>query len=196
VSINDNTSHYAYYNAISVEPRPTMEVNIYNQCSNFKLTNREHFSNGIVLNNYPDLEVDTGSMMSTNVKSFLAAFEGALTYMLQRGDANPGSQPDSIHILFFVAWKSEGYKKFRVFIQLIEYDEQVKWNENKLEEYYQKCVNQFCTYTGPIKDTWFLDDDIVLITELDLDFTQRDGRLNITISDKHTKRPKLIDSKM
>jgi hypothetical protein len=92
-----------------------------------------------------------------------------------------------------VAWKSEGYKKFRVFVQLIECDGTFYLCDIPLEEYYQRYANQLNTYTGPIKNTWMVYDDTVLMTELELDFTQRDSVLNITISegvkDEYTKRP-------
>jgi hypothetical protein len=189
VSMNNDTSHYAYIlmYIISVEPRPTMKVNIHNQYSDLKLTNRGYFINGAVMNNYPDWEVYTGNMTSADLKSSLATFEGVLTYELQNRYVK------STYIRIFVAWKSEGYKKFRLFVQLIECDKQLYWSTAKLKEYYQRYGNQLCKYTGLVKDTWSIDDDTILVTELNLDFTQRDGVLNITISegikDEHTKRP-------
>jgi hypothetical protein len=101
------------------------------------------------------------------------------------------------HIRLLVAWKSEGYKNFCVFVHLIECNKWPYWDEIRLEEYYQRYADQLSTYTGPIKDTWLIHDGTVLMTELDLDFTQRDGVLNITISegskDEHAKRPEWIN---
>jgi hypothetical protein len=52
-----------------------------------------------------------------------------------------------------------------------------------VKEYYQRYANQFCTHTGPIKDTWLPRDGTVLMIGLELDFVQRDDVLNITISE-------------
>jgi hypothetical protein len=45
-----------------------------------------------------------------------------------------------------------------------------------------------------------IDDGIVLITKLEMDFTKRDGRLNITISegieDEYTKRIEQVNPEM
>jgi hypothetical protein len=201
VSINDNATHYIYMliHIVSIEFQPTMKVNIYNQCLNFKLTYRRSFNSGADLNKHIGWEVDAGSMMSIDFTPILTIFGGALTYMLQGEGVNPGNQSESTRIRLFVAWKSEGYKKFHVFIRLIEHG-QTKWNEIKLYEYYQRYANRLSTYTSPIKDTWSINDGTALMTKLELDFTQRDGVLNITITegvkDDYTKVPELIDPEM
>jgi hypothetical protein len=56
----------------------------------------------------------------------LATFESILTYQLQRNYVKSNDQLESTYTLLFVAWKSEGYKKFRVCIHLIECDKQIK----------------------------------------------------------------------
>jgi hypothetical protein len=182
---------------ISIASQPTMKVNIWNQCLNFKLTDRRGFNNDAYWNKQPDWEIDASSMMYVDLIPFLSTFGGVLTYQLQREDMEFDCQPESTHIRIFVAWKSEGYKKLRVFAHLIEYEEWCSWSGAKLEEYYHKHASQLCTYTGPVKDTWLTRNGMVLTTELELDFTQRDGVLNITISegirDGHTKRPEWIN---
>jgi hypothetical protein len=122
-------------------------------------------------------------MTSVDSKSSLAAFEGALICKLQKEDVKSDDQSKLLYILLLVAWKSEDYKKYRVVLQLIEYDETFHWYEVKPEAYYQKYVSQLSTYTDPIRDAWSISDSITLITGLELDSTQRDGRLNITISE-------------
>jgi hypothetical protein len=154
-----------------------MKVSIRNQCSDFKLRCRSHFSNSIDWNTYPDEEVDAGSMTNAILTSYSATFT-----------------------LLFITWKSEGYKELRACIRLIEYDKQVKWDGYKLKEYYKRYANQFSTYTGPIEDTWLMPDGTVLMTRLELDFTQRDGVLNIIIfkgvENEYTRRPVWLDPKM
>jgi hypothetical protein len=183
----------------SVEPRPTMKVNIHNQCTDFKLKNPTCFSSDSVLNNYSAREVDAGEMMSNDFRPLLVAFEGALIYELQRKHVTPGNRPDSTHILLLVAWKYESYKEFCVLVHLIECNKWPYWDEIKPEEYYQRYANQLCAYTDPIRDTWLIHDGTVLMTELESDFTQRDGVLNIIFSegirDCHVKRPEWINLK-
>jgi hypothetical protein len=123
VSINDDISHHVHIliHIISVERLPTMKVNIHNQCSNFKLELLGYFTNGIADWNV-DLveEVDTGSMTSVDLMPFLAMFGGVIVYEQQRKHVKPGNQTKSTVILLSVAWRSEGYKKFRVFVHLME----------------------------------------------------------------------------
>jgi hypothetical protein len=183
--------------AISFERQPTIEVDIYNQCSGIELIKQGYFSSGADWNEEPYDKVDAESIMSVGLKSPLAIFEGALIYELRRKYAKIDNQLDSAYTLLLATWKSEGYKNFYVFLQLIECDRTSYWNNAKLERYYQRYHNQLSTYTGSIKDTWLIDDDVVLMTRLELDFTQRDGVLSIIISegvkDEHAKRPERIN---
>jgi hypothetical protein len=204
VSIDDDASHYVYtlMHIISIELQTTMEVNIHNQCSDFRLRYDGHFSNGADWGEYPDFEVDTDSMMSVEIMPILSSFGGVLMYKLQRKQVKSGKQPEPTHIRLFIAWKSESYKKLHVFVQLIKCDKASGWDETILEEYCQRYANQFSTYTGPVKDTWLMPDGTVLMTRLELDFTQedwRDGVLSVTISkgvkDECTKKPKQISPK-
>jgi hypothetical protein len=198
VSINDDTHHYVYIlmYTISFIPQPTMKVNIHNQCSDFKLIEGEYFIINANYNDKPDREVDTGNMMNVDLIPFLSTFGSGLTYELQSRYDKHGNQRESTHVRFLVAWKSEGYKKFFVFVHLMEYDKWFDWDRINLKECYQRYASQFCTYTNPIKNTWLIYNDTALMTELELDFTQRDGVLNITISegirDEYTKRSEWI----
>jgi hypothetical protein len=130
----------------------------------------------------------------------MATFEGALICKLQREDVKPEDQSKSTHILFLVAWKFEGYGKFLAFVQLMECDKTFRWDEIEPEEYYQRYANQLCTYTDHIRNTWLIHDNMVLMTRLELDFTQRDSILNISVSegvnDEHIRRPEQVDPKM
>jgi hypothetical protein len=170
-----------------------MKLNINNQCLDFKLTNLRSLSRGANWNEEPDEKVDAGAMMSADLISLLSTFEGILAYDLEK----KGSK--STYIRLFVVWKSEGYREFRMFVHLTEYEEKCDWSKVGLEEYYQRYASQLCTYTGPIKDTWLIPGGTVLMTEVELDFTQRDGALNIIISggieDERTKKPEWINVK-
>jgi hypothetical protein len=184
---------------ISTEPQPTMKVNIRNQYSDFKLTDRGFFSTSESWYGYPNWEVNTGNMISVGFKPSLSVFEGALTYVLQRKYVASNEQFRSTHIRLFVVWKSEGYKELSASVNLIEYDRVFHWDNAKLERYCQRYISQLDTYTDPIEDTWSTHDGIVLMTRLELDFTQRDGVLNITISkgvrDNHSKRSEWVNLK-
>jgi hypothetical protein len=170
-----------------------MEVNIHNRCADFRLTGREYFSGGADWNKHPDWDVMAGNIMKADLIPFRAAFGGILIYELLRKHVNPGDKTRPTSTLLLVAWKSEGYKKFYVLVQLIECNFQPFWFKIKPEEYYQRYASQLCTYTDPIKDTWLLPDGAIIMTRLELDFTQRDGVLDITISERsegeHIRRP-------
>jgi hypothetical protein len=174
--------------------RQTMEMNIHNQCSDLKLTGREDFSDGAEMVTLPNSKVNAGDMISAGWSPFLATFEGALMYELEIEGAG------SAYIRFLVAWKSERYKEFRVFIHLIEHDEWCHWNKPRLKKYYQGYVSRLSTYTGPVKDTWLTRDGKVLMTRLELNHAWRSDVLNITISegvkDDHIRRPVWLDPKM
>jgi hypothetical protein len=169
-----------------------MKVNVLNQCSDFELTYRGCFNNGANRDKGPAKEIDAGNMNSIDLLPFLSMFEGILAHYLERKNVKASNPSESMRTLLLIAWKSEGYKKFRVFVHLIEYEKAFYWDKLNLEEYYQRYTSQLRIYTGPIKDTWLMPDGTVLATELELDFTQRDGVLNVTISegleDKKTKR--------
>src|SRR5690606_31881926 len=152
---------------ISLLFRPTMKLNIHNQCSEFRLTNRKYFENNMDWDKNPDVEVDDDSMTSAELTSSAAVFEGVIMYELHRKCIKSDNQLESTYASLFIAWRFEGYKILRVCVRLIEYEEQIKWNRIKLKEYYQRHVNQFSTYTGPTKDTWLIDNDIVLMTKLE-----------------------------
>jgi hypothetical protein len=182
---------------ISVRFRPSMKVNIYNRCSDFKLTYRGSFIKGAHFNEKPDQEVDTGCVKSLNVTTFLAAFRGVLMHKLERKYVKPGSQHEPTDIILLVIWKSERYKEFRAFVQLIERNNTSYWSEIQAEEYYRRYENQLCTCTDSVGDTWLIHDGTVLTTKLGLHFKRRDGVLNIVISegikDKHARKPEWID---
>jgi TRAP-type uncharacterized transport system substrate-binding protein len=202
VSINNDPGYHVYIlmYTISIEIQPTMKINIHNQCSNFKLKDKRMFNNCLNWNRRPNDEVDANSMTSGVSTSSWATFESIVIYRLQRKSVESDDQLKSTYTLLFIVWKSEGYKKFSVFVQLIDCDKTFSWRKIDQEEYYQRYASQLSTYTGPVKDTWLLSDGTVLMTKLDLGFMQRDGVLTVTISngvkDDHTKIPKLIDPKM
>jgi hypothetical protein len=185
--------------AISFKLQPTMKVNIHNQCSDFELTEGECFSDSANWYEEPDWEVIAGNMMKADLIPFRAAFGGILIYELRRKHINPYDRPGSTLTLLFIAWKSESHKKFCVLIRLIECNIWPYWFNFKPEEYYQRYANQLCAYTDPIKDTWLLPDGAMIMTRLELDFTQRDGVLNIiiseSISDEYTRKTEWINLK-
>jgi hypothetical protein len=202
VSINDDFSYYAYIliHTVSFEPRPTMEVNICNLCSDIRLIDGRDFSNYMSWNKCYTREVNGGGIMDATLTSLWASFEGYLAYQLQKETVKSDDRLESTSTLLFIAWKSEGYKELRACIRMVERSKQMKWDAYKLREYYQRYANQFSTYTDYTEDTWLMRDGTVLMTRLELDFTQRNNILSITISkstkDDHTKRTVWISPKM
>jgi hypothetical protein len=194
-SINDDTQRPWYIHIDRMEPQLTMQVNVHHPC--FKLIDQEYFGHDMIENVSSDQEI-TGDRICLGFKPSLATFEGVLTYELQKDES--GDVSKSTYFRLFVAWKLQGYKELCTGVYLIACDKKMEWNRNKLEECYQRHANQLSTYAGPIKDTWLLEDGAVVMIGLELDFTQRDGVLNINITegvkDEHTKKPEWIDPKM
>jgi hypothetical protein len=201
VSINsdgNNASYYVYIliHTISVKRSPTMKVNIHNQCSDYMLLYLGHFGGYFKWDYYDAQEIDSDSMRSIDLTPDWAVIEGSLVYKLERKHIKSNDQPEPMHIQLSIFWKSEGYRDFCVFVHLRECNRWPDWDEFEVKEHYQRHASQLCTYTGPIRDTWLISGDTVLMTELKLDFTQRDGVLNIAISEgirsEHTKIPEWV----
>jgi hypothetical protein len=200
VSINDDASYYVFIliHTTSVEPQATMQVNVHYQCSDFGIGEVRYFYRGAYSKNYR--RMSGYNVSNTDFVPSLSTFRGVVAHELQDKDYDPSNRPDATRIQCLVAWKSESYKKLQVFIHLIESNLRIEWDQVKLDDYYQRYANQLSTYTGPIKSTWLMPNGVVMIVRVDLDFTQRDSILSITISDgvedEHTKRPVWFDSDM
>jgi hypothetical protein len=193
VGINNDADYHVYIltYTISVKSQPTMKMNIHNQCSDFKLKNQRYFNTCASWDDKLDGEIDTGSMTNASLTPSSATFGGTIIYELQRKRVESDDQLKSTYTLLSIAWKSEVYKKFCVFVQLTDCDKAFSWHKVNPEKYYQRYANHFSIYTAPIKYTWLIHDGTVLMTRLELDFTQRDGVLSVTVSegsrDEHTK---------
>jgi hypothetical protein len=202
VSINNDVNHYGYIliHIVSFDTRPTMEVNIHNQCTNFDWVAPKRFNIGVDKGSFSSRLAHVGYMTSFDLIPFQSTFGGVLMYTLQENYGKASDLHKSTDVRLLIAWKSEGYKNFGVFVQLIEYDEDIHWEEFTLEEYYKRYANEFSTYTGPIKETWMTRDGIMFTTGIDVDFTLRDGVLNIAISDGvnevYTKTPEWFYPKL
>jgi hypothetical protein len=173
-----------------------MTVLICNRCSDFGLKLGGSYISGAESKAY-DQKADNDNTRYFGLSTVLEDFKGIIMYGLERKHFKLGNRHEQTRTLLLIAWESEGYKKFRVFVRLVECNKWPLWGSAELEEHFQRYTNQLCTYTGPIKDTWSIYDGIILMTRLELDFTQRDGVLIITVSegvsDDHTKIPEWID---
>jgi hypothetical protein len=170
-----------------------MKVSIHNQYSDLWLKTGRYFGIGVDWDEKPNEKIESDNTMSVDLMPLLATFEGVLTYDLKKIGVG------STYIRLFVGWKSEGYKKFHVVAHLVEYDDWYNWGQNELEEYCRRYASRLYTYTGPIENTWSMPDGTALMIELELNFTQRDGVLNITVSEgignEHTKKLEWIKLK-
>jgi hypothetical protein len=170
-----------------------MKVNIHNRCPGLVLDNEEHFSTGVDWNEKLSDRVDSGSMTSANLIPLMSTFGGIVGYDLETIGI------ESTYIRLSVIWKSEGYKQLKVFVHLVEYEKRYSWGANELEDYYQRYASQLRAYTTPIKRKRLLDDGTVLMIKLEVDFTQRDGVLNVAISKLKnsvcTRKPEWISLK-
>jgi hypothetical protein len=61
-----------------------MSVNIHNQCTNFKLTNRKYFSHGLWWDLHLDKEIEAGGTTSADLRTLMEVSEGAIMYQLKK----------------------------------------------------------------------------------------------------------------
>jgi hypothetical protein len=171
--------------------QPTMEVNIRNQCSKFKLIEVPFFG-GPYLAGLPCRKIDAGKSASDHASPMFAASKSFRLYELRRKDSTSSNQLNLAYNYLLVIWKSEGYMDFRVRAYLIDCDGRCVWYMPKLIEHYQKHVSRSKKYTTPIVDTWLICKDTILKTVLIVDDKKRDGRLHIVITEEainnHTRK--------
>jgi hypothetical protein len=201
VNINSDTGYHAYIliytSRAKIKPK-MRSINIHNQCTDFDLTSPWYFNSNIYLKKRLDQKIDASGTMNVDFKYPPKVFEGVITYKLERKSIETDNLSESTCIRLFVILKCERNNKLCACMHLVEHEKRFRWNIAKLKEYYQRYANQFSTYTGPIEETWLIDDNTVLMTKLELDLTQRDGALNIIISEgaknERTMTLKCIDS--
>jgi hypothetical protein len=124
---------------------------------------------------------------------------GVLIYKLQRKDINElneeaiYSEDEATSTQIFMVWKVKNSRELYVYSRLIEHDKDHIWNRDRLMKL-AKSYELFNIQHGPIKETWLMHDNTVLMTGLNMTHEKECYKLEITISSKNdVQRPQHID---
>jgi hypothetical protein len=187
-----------------------MNTIVHNQHPDIELVSPVYFCNCGIYNEHPVKRTDAGAMMNVGFRFDLDNLpSGILMYEVQKeGKAKSDHQP-SIDIVstqtakdtskmmrLLVAWKIEQFEEPRIHIVLLEHDNELVLNEDKLVQLY-KVNDQFSRRYNSSKSTWLVSANTVL--EAAYEVVQKEGiELKITISegakDNDTKSALWIDS--
>jgi hypothetical protein len=186
-----------------------MDVTVHNQYSDIELVSPVYFYNCEMYNEYPVERTDVGAMMKT---SFRFGFDqdkpgGILMYEIQRkgnikSDHQPGTdttpaeavEDTSKMMRLSMAWKIGRFGELSVHVLLVEHDNGLVLDEDRLALLYDK-INEMPS--GHNLSRWLICDDIVLVATYKA-VQKGDLELKINISkgtkDKYTKSALWIDS--
>jgi hypothetical protein len=186
---------------VSLSIEPLIKLNIHNRCSTINLMFPTYIP-GYELERHraPSYKVYAGDRMrSSFLFHHLHKSNGTLIYKLQRKQSYKSTEIDedilsATHLL--VVWKVYESTRLYADVLLVE-DKGLDWNKYDLAILYQKYIDQFKLHSGSATKTWSLDDNIALMTALEI--KNRDHMLNITISEveryNNARTPAYIDSR-
>jgi hypothetical protein len=194
----------------SLTLRATMDITVHNQHPDIELVSSVCFCGGGTYNEYPAKRVNTGTMMKIGFRFGLGKLSGGiLMYEVQRkGDAESDHQSStditsveavedtSKTMLLLVVWKIEGSRKPKTYIILVEHDNGLVLDEDKLAQLHGTINDQLFIRYKISKSTWLVCDNTIL--EATYETVQKESfKLKITISkgakDKYTNLALWID---
>jgi hypothetical protein len=193
---------------ISLTLHKTMVMTVHNQYPDMKLVSPICFCNRGRRYKYRIKKTDTGAMMKYDLKFDFDqdTLEGILMHEIQRKENERSNHQSSINTAYtktieeaskmtrlLVAWKIDRSGGSKVRIILVECDDKLVLNEDKLAQLYEK-INDIPPGYHAI--TWLMCDNTVLETTYEIE--QKTGiELKITISegdkDENTKSALWID---
>jgi hypothetical protein len=189
---------------ISLNLHKTMSVTVHNQYPDIELASPVCFCDGKICNEYPVKRMGNSTMMKIDFRFDLAKYEsgGILMYNVQRNNTRSDYQYsiDAISaeavestskvMRLLVAWKIDRSWKSRVRIALVEHDNGLVLNEDKLAQLYDE-VNDMSSDYNPLG--WFVRDNTILMAKYEIEGIG----LKVTISkgtkSVHIMKPMWID---
>jgi hypothetical protein len=119
----------------SLALRPSLSLNIHNQCHAINLTSLVYFIHGGKWHVVPDSEIYVNDVMRNRLKfnSGQDIFEGALAYKIQHTES---TRNESKSIWLLVAWHGEHRKGLHVRASVVERNKRL--DEDRLRKLYQK----------------------------------------------------------
>jgi hypothetical protein len=182
----------------------TMNMTVYNRYSDMELASPVYFYNCVTYYEYPVEETNSGTIMRLGFRFDPDQNEsnGILMYEVQENARfnHPSSvdteaiEDESKMIRLLVIWKMRHSGRPKVRIVLVEHDNKLVLDEDKLAQLYDKMDDIPRNYD---RSTWFIYDHRVLAITYKI-VKKEDPELKITISkgidDKYTMKPIWIDS--
>jgi hypothetical protein len=175
---------------ISLTLRSTVDMVIDNQCSNVRLTSLVYFTKDATCHIRFPQQVDSKSMMEVNFRTGLdrSKFGGALLYYLQREDNETGNRSNtdkdaSTSTQLLVIWGFNSDEEPYFCACLIEHDNTLVWNEDKLKRLYHIYDSQNNIELVFDWEGWLLDDNTKLQTVRESSY-KRGFKRKITISEE------------
>jgi hypothetical protein len=186
-----------------------MDVAIHNQHSDIELISPVYFCDSGTYNEYPVERTDASTMIKVGLKFCFDRLPGGiLMYEVQKNTKSDhhtntdttfteATEDTSKTMRLLVVWKIKYSKRLRVHMMLVEHNNKLVLNEDKLAQLYNKINEQFSEHDGPSKCTWLMCDNAVLAATYKV--ARKTGlELKITITKegegKDTMRPMWIDS--
>jgi hypothetical protein len=186
-----------------------MVMTVHNQCSGIELVSPVYFCNCETYYEYPVKRTGLSAMMKIDFRfdPNQDELKGILICEMQRKGNTKSDRQLNTDITFneaiegtsrmmrlLAVWKIKRFGEHKVHIILVECDNKLVLNEDKLEKLYDKVNDIFLEY-NPSK--WLMSDNTVLGTSYMI--TREEGtELNIRISEetekKYTMGPMWIDS--
>jgi hypothetical protein len=190
----------------------TIDVTVHNQCPDIELISPVYFCNCGVYNEYSVETMDVGAIIKIGFSFDFDQDEhgGILMYEMQRKESIRSdhrfntnitsaetAKDASKRIRLLVAWKIERFREPSMRIMLIEHEDELVMNEDKLAQLYDKINGQLTEHYTASKSKWLVCDNIILM--MIYESVQEEGiGLKITISrgdkDEDTKLALWIDS--
>jgi hypothetical protein len=172
--------------AIRFFVRPSVKLNIYNQCANVDLVSPTYITGyRSACLRPPDYKVcaSDATRSSFIIKENNEA-DGVLIYRLQRRqprESTETSENASNAVQLLVIWKLLVSKKLDSIVLLVEHDKRFDWDKDDLMGLRFKNMSWLRRSNDPPTKIWLLSDNVALMTTSEM--MHKDGMLNITISE-------------
>jgi hypothetical protein len=187
--------------------RGAMNMTVHNLCPDIELASPVYFCNLVKYYEYPVKRTNTGTMMTIDFRFNPDQDEsgGILMYEIQRKNNVKSDHQANIDTIsakvievaskmmrLLVTWKIKRSGKPKVNIMLVEYDDELVLNEDKLAQLYGK-INDISS--GNSSFGWLMYDNTVLVAKYEV-AEEKDLELKITISKgaKYTMNSMWINS--
>jgi hypothetical protein len=177
----------------------TMTMTVNNWYPDIRLASPMYFCNGGIYYEHPVRRAYAGAIMMIDFRLDLDqdASNGILIYELQRKENAESDQQSSVDTIYtkvieeaskmmrlLITWKIKHLEEPKVSIVLVECDNELVLNEDKLARLYDKVNAISSEYSNPSRRTWLMCDN----TALGIMYVVEDLELKITISEVSRER--------